>query len=229
MRFILNYLKGLRKLESIENFKRIINLKKDLILKSESVLIDEFLGKDKIDAFLKDVSLLLEKENAFLLLSSKFIDNILNIIQANSHYIKDKDLIDLKNKIIVKLNLIQNNSDNMKQYLAYNYINYQDDVRHLCFENIEHFLGAMAYDAEIFDELVEDRINDFPFDDLFLATTNYFLEVIPELYSDEQIRNITLKHFEKIKEKKSFKDRMLKKYLKLTKKIFDCSVGEYNG
>ena len=89
---------------------------------------------------------------------------------------------------------------------------------------MKQFLGAMSYDAVILEDLLKGDLDSFEFDDLFLATTNYFLEMIPEIYQDENIRNITLNRFDKIDKKTLFKNRGLKKYMKTTKEVFQMKA-----
>lgn len=206
--------------KQIRDFKRIIELKKNLILKDEDTLLTQYYGKEKVTAFLEDVLLLVEKENAFLSLTPRFIEVIEDIIHFNFSFFKDKELNALKNEVVIKLNIEKSKSENEKVFLAGNYIDYQNEMRHLSFANSKQFLGAMSYDAEILNALENGRLDDFPLDDLFLATTNYFLEMIPVLYKDEEIKKATLERFELIKKKNILKNRMLKKFVKVTQKNF---------
>ncbi len=209
---------------SILEFKKVLDLKSDLILRNEDELLNKYFGKDKIRDFLQSVKVLVDKETGFLQLTPRFIEEIEDIIQFNFSFFKDKEIIALKNEIIVKLNLEKFRSDVVKTSLALNYVEYQDSIRRLSFADMKQFLGAMSYDAVILEDLLKGDLDSFEFDDLFLATTNYFLEMIPEIYQDENIRNITLNRFDKIDKKTLFKNRGLKKYMKTTKEVFQMKA-----
>ena len=92
---------------SILEFKKVLDLKSDLILRNEDELLNKYFGKDKIRDFLQSVKVLVDKETGFLQLTPRFIEEIEDIIQFNFSFFKDKEIIALKNEIIVKLNLIK--------------------------------------------------------------------------------------------------------------------------
>ena len=104
-----------------------------------------------------------------------------------------------------------------KRLKAYNYINYQNEIRHIHYNDLKVFLGAMAMDYEVLSALLKDDVKNYPNDEIFLASTNYFLEVEPSLYENSELRYITRKKLEDLKLKKySFKERHIKKYVNLT-------------
>lgn len=200
-----------------EEFYNAIKLKYDLITKSEETLQEELVNEDAFLNFLEGLEILFNKEEAFLYLSSAFFTKIRNIIDKKRFTTKNIALLQEINNIIVKINELEAVPTNIKRIKAFNYINYQNEIRHIHFADLKNFLGAMALDYEVLSSLLKEDVRNYPNDEIFLSSTNYFLEVEPSLYDNSELRYITRKKLEDLKLKKySFKDRHIKKYVNLT-------------
>ena len=201
----------------IEDFYNIVKLKYDLITKDEEKLQEELSDEDAFLNFLEGLELILAKEDAFLYLSDAFLIKIKNIIDKKRFSTKNSALIEEINNIIIKVNNLEMQPRATKRLKAYNYINYQNEIRHIHYNDLKVFLGAMAMDYEVLSALLKDDVKNYPNDEIFLASTNYFLEVEPSLYENSELRYITRKKLEDLKLKKySFKERHIKKYVNLT-------------
>ncbi len=204
-------------MSDVEEFYNEVKLKYDLITKSEDILQEELVDDDAFLNFLEGLEVLLNKEEAFLYLSNNFFVKIKDIIDKKRFTTKNSALIEEINSIIIKINELEAVPNNIKRVKVYNYINYQNEVRHINYVDLKVFLGAMAMDYEVLSALLNDDVRNYPNDEVFLASTNYFLEVEPCLYENSELRYITRKKLEDLKLKKySFKERHIKKYVNLT-------------
>ena len=200
-----------------KDFYNVVKIKTELITLDINKLKEKYSAEKNFLEFLKNISLLLENEKPFLLLSVAFLDKIRTILELNRFQIKDKNIINLINEILIKLNELENLKNNEKRYLVYNYIDYQNETRHIYYDDLANFLGAMALDYEVLKALLKDDVRNYPNDEAFLATTNYFLDVEPEIYEDSEIRYITREKLKKLQTKKfGFKDRNVKQLAKIT-------------
>ena len=161
--------------------------------------------------------MLLKKEEAFLFLSNNFITKINNIVSNQRFVLNDTTIISKLNEVIAKLNELAVLPNNLKRVKALNYIDYQNEIRHIQYDDLKNFLGAMAMDYEVLKTLLNDDTASFPHDEIFLSSTNYFLEVEPAVYENREIRYLTKEKIDAIKKKKySFQNRYIKKYANLT-------------
>lgn len=200
-----------------KDFYNIVKTKTELITVDINSLKEKYSDEKNFLEFLKNISLLLKNEKPFLLLSVAFLDKIRTILELNRFQIKDKKTTDLINDILVKINKLEGLKNNEKRYLVYNYIDYQNEVRHICYDDLANFLGAMALDYEVLEALLKYDVRNYSNDEAFLATTNYFLEAEPEIYEDGEIRYITREKLKKLQTKKfGFKDRNVKQLAKIT-------------
>ena len=186
-----------------KDFYNVVKTKNELITMDLNSLKEKYIDEKNFLEFLQNISLLLKNEEPFLLLSSAFLDKVRTIIELKKYEVKDKNIIALINNILVRLNKLEGLKNNEKRYLVYNYI--------------ANFLGAMALDYEVLNSLLIYDVRNYPNDEIFLATTNYFLEVEPEIYEDSEIRYITREKLQRIQAKKfNFKDRNIKQLAKIT-------------
>ena len=200
-----------------KDFYNVVKTKNELITMDLNSLKEKYIDEKNFLEFLQNISLLLKNEEPFLLLSSAFLDKVRTIIELKKYEVKDKNIIALINNILVRLNKLEGLKNNEKRYLVYNYIDYQNETRHIRYDDLANFLGAMALDYEVLNSLLIYDVRNYPNDEIFLATTNYFLEVEPEIYEDSEIRYITREKLQRIQAKKfNFKDRNIKQLAKIT-------------
>ncbi len=200
-----------------EEFCNLLNIKKHLITTNELNMSNKINSEKDFLIFLNSLLLLIKTEDAFLYLSSNFITKVEDIINSKRFIFQSKEVNNLVNAICVKLNELKGLANNIKHFKIYNYLDYQNEIRHISYLNLENFLGAMALDYDVFLSLLNHNVGDFPYDEVFLSATNYFLEVYPELYENKEFFYLTLEKLNNIKmTNNGFKNRNLKQYAKMT-------------
>lgn len=175
---------------NINNFTRVMYLKHELVNTKIDKLIEKYYDTEKFISFLEDIKLMNEMDT-FLLLDASFIDKIEKISMTQRFNIKNEKYISLINDFICYTNDLQHYPENKKNILLNNYLAYHEDVRQLDFTNHEDFVYTLGYDANVYDSLQEDNLDNLD-ETLFFGSTNYFLETIPELYQNPTYINLTI-------------------------------------
>ena len=202
---------------SICEFYNMLRVKAQLIMVKEKDL-EKIMTEEEFSNFLEGVFLLLEKEEAFLLISSAFIEKIRNIIEVK-RFSKNVDSNKI-NQIIAKINELEMLEERVKVLKVDSYIQYQSGIRRIDFGSLENFLGAISLDSEVLDSLLKYD-SDYRNDEIFLSATSYFLNVNPDIYKDEDISFITKKKLDEIILKKvPLRSRYIKKYAKRVRSNF---------
>ncbi len=214
--------------KNVREWKKIITLKDELITVKSDLLLKKYHDKDYLLEFLDSVNLLCEKESPFLHTCTSFIEIIEMIMNDKRDEQTQKETRKARNQVLTKLNIEKSYSPEEQELIIKNYVISQNAMRRLIFDDMKQFLGAMSYDKEILERLMNGTIHEFPYHDLFLSATNYFLEIIPEIYQEEPIYQQTIDQFNKIKNLPYLKNRYLKKYMKTTKVILDFKQAEKN-
>lgn len=173
---------------NIKNFTRVMYLKRELVNTKIDQLIEKYYDTEKFISFLDDIKLMNEMDTCFLLLDDSFINKIEKISMTQRFNIKNEKYISLINDFICYTNDLQHYPENKKNILLNNYLAYHEDVRQLDFTNHEDFVYTLGYDANVYDSLQEDNLDET----LFFGSTNYFLETIPELYQNPTYINLTI-------------------------------------
>ncbi len=202
---------------SVSEFYNMLRVKAQLIMVKEKDL-EKIMTEEEFSNFLEGVYLLLEKEEAFLLISSAFIEKIRNIIEVK-RFSKNVDSNKI-NQIIAKINELEMLEERVKVLKVDSYVQYQSEIRRIDFGSLENFLGAISLDSEVLDSLLKYD-SDYRNDEIFLSATSYFLNVNPDIYKDEDISFITKKKLDEIILKKvPLRSRYIKKYAKRVRSNF---------
>ena len=202
---------------SICEFYNMLRVKAQLIMVKEKDL-EKIMTEEEFSNFLEGVFLLLEKEEAFLLISRAFIEKIRNVIEVK-RFSKNVDSNKI-NQIIAKINELEMLEERVKVLRVDSYIQYQSEIRRIDFGSLENFLGAISLDSEVLDSLLKYD-SDYRNDEIFLSATSYFLNVNPDIYKDEDISFITKKKLDEIILKKvPLRSRYIKKYAKRVRSNF---------
>lgn len=208
-------------MNEIMNFYNVVELKRNLIVFSEKNLVKLYNNEQEYINFLDGLLILLTKEEAFLTLSPRFLDKIKTIISEKRFEITSNDLVKKINEILIQINIFETIPEYLKQYKAWNYVAYQNSIRHIYYDNFDDFLGAMSMDYDVLKALLQSNIENFTDDEIFLSATNYFMAVIPELYENEKVSNITKKKLKELKSKKyHFREKYIKTYARQTDNAF---------
>lgn len=178
---------------SIQDFLTVIQLKNQLINLSFEQLLE--LNKTEMQhvQYVSSINTLLQKEEAFIFIDSDILCKIENLIYKQRFLLDpmQADSLIQINHAIVKLNELKFETEGHINSLKNSYLFYQEDCRGIEFEDNGGLLVSMAYDFEVYSGLQNGRLDDLE-GDLFLGSTNYFLENIPELYQNSSFYNQTL-------------------------------------
>lgn len=177
-------------------------------------------GKDRTKLFLSTINRLLKDESAFVLMDSKLLLKIEEFINERRFMYSDYELNSLINAVIVELNNIKTKNEVQINLLRNGYLAYQEECRKTEFRENEELLCCMAYDIIVYMNLEKGSLADLEFDGLFLATTNYFLKTVPEIYNDSSFLEQTLQKIENGCHAHGLKNLRYRKHAKITKATF---------
>lgn len=206
---------------NLEDFLNIIILKSQLVNMPEEKLLEEYQDKDRYGTFIDTANIMLDRDSGFLLLDESIARKIESVIASNRFKIKDEDYTTVANEVIIKINLACDYSKDLKEKVLESYRIYQEESRHISFDDDEELIEAIGYDAYVYDSIKND--NGVDLNTIYLyGSINYFKETIPEIYEDEEFRNNAIKKLEITLEKQKHQpfvgNRYIKKVLKTLQK-----------
>lgn len=195
---------------SIEDFVRLINYKSSIIRDEKKTLLEKYNSKELYEQFLQDTLTLLEDERPFFILDDSFRSKIYEVIGIYRFEFRDKKLNDMANQIITELNGMTLYTTETENNIIDEYICMQEDVRELVFSDLKDFIDTIAKDADFYEAISSSDLTKID-DIIFIGGTNFFLAIIPKLYQDKKVLELTIERAKKIKSKlgiKTYKKQM---------------------
>lgn len=195
---------------SIEDFVRLINYKSSIIRDEKKTLLEKYNSKELYEQFLQDTLTLLEDERPFFILDDSFRSKIYEVIGIYRFEFRDKKLNDMANQIITELNGMTLYTTETENNIIDEYICMQEDVRELVFSDLKDFIDTIAKDADFYEAIASSDLTKID-DIIFIGGTNFFLAIIPKLYQDKKVLELTIERAKKIKSKlgiKTYKKQM---------------------
>ena len=205
---------------SIDDCENVLCLKNQLVCVDTSKLLEVYADDENYITFLDTLVVLLETDSAFLFLNEQMIPKIFDIINSCRFRMKDSEVIQVTNAIIRELNHLRCASDEYKQALKDAYYQYQQESRKLFLSNDEELLESIAYDAVVCAGLEEDHLDYVTDDMLFLASLNYLLSTMPELFQKDLASKLTIQKIDELLHKNRLFHHNVRDYAKETKKIY---------
>ncbi len=156
---------------------------------------DLYAKHDNFLVLLDSIAVMTKIDSAFLLFDRKFSDKIYFAIRNNRRkYYHDEEINNIINSIISYINEAQAYELSYKNILKNNYLAYQEDCRGIDFNCEQIFFEYLAFDALTLTALKNNSNMEFlkENDTYFLASINYFIEVIPEIFKDKPIYKQTM-------------------------------------
>lgn len=203
---------------TLEDFENVICLKNQLITVPIDALLEVYGSRNEFISFLNTFCTLAETDSAFMLFSDEMIQKVRDIIGNKRFDYKEKEIVDIMNEILGYLNTLQTYSTSYKNLLMNGYLSWQEDCRKIEMENTQIFLESMAYDAIVYWALKEDELEKVGYDDMFLASVNYIMEVMPESFDDLEVKDRLFRKLDELGNKKGFfKNRTTRTFAKETK------------
>ena len=187
---------------SLDDFYNVLLLRNHLEFLSVKQLEDLYQNTTNFLVFLDTIAVFSEIDSAFLLFKDEYISKIERIISINRFKSNDSDIKEIINSIIIFLNQIKCYDTSYKNILKNNYLAYQEDCRKVEMDYEQILLESLGYDAVAYKAIVENNLELIKdADDYFLASINYFIEVIPELFKNNEIKQLVIDSIEKLAKK----------------------------
>lgn len=187
---------------SLDDFYNVLLLRNHLEFLSVKQLEDLYQDTTNFLVFLDTIAVFSEIDSAFLLFKDEYISKIERIISINRFKSNDSDIKEIINSIIIFLNQIKCYDTSYKNILKNNYLAYQEDCRKVEMDSEQILLESLGYDAVAYKAIVESNLELIKdADDYFLASINYFIEVIPELFKNYEIKQLVIDSIEKLAKK----------------------------
>lgn len=187
---------------SLDDFYNVLLLRNHLEFLSVKQLEDLYQDTTNFLVFLDTIAVFSEIDSAFLLFKDEYISKIERIISINRFKSNDSDIKEIINSIIIFLNQIKCYDTSYKNILKNNYLAYQEDCRKVEMDSEQILLESLGYDAVAYKAIVENNLELIKdADDYFLASINYFIEVIPELFKNNEIKHLVIDSIEKLAKK----------------------------
>lgn len=172
-----------------DKFINTIYLKNQLVNLDQKELQELYKKDDEYYKFIETVDEMNQVDNCFLLLDDEFIEKVGTVLTSKRFEITDERYINLINKILTHLNIAKNYPYNVKLAKLDKYFEEQEEIRQLNFNDLSDYINTIAYDAVVYQKLLEGNLEDVD-ETLLFGSANYFLEFIPKLYEDENNRSL---------------------------------------
>lgn len=185
--------------ELIYDFVCMICLKNQLLEYPLEKLLDAYGDYDNFILFLESALLLMNNDSAFLLFSCEALQKVSAVVENYRFTYRDSEITNMCNEIIVYLNTISNYSEKLSNSLMEEYLNYQEDCRKISILDCNILLDALSNDALVYSAFVNNDLQVLEGREaLNISSINYFLEVCPELFENDDFYKITLEELEKL-------------------------------
>ena len=190
-------------IESSSEFENVMIFKNQLINLDKKQLLELYKDVSNYALFINVIVILINCENVLFLLDDNYINKIYSLLDIHRYDLNDKNTFNIINDIIDALNKIKS-IENKEEYVS-EYVKYQENLRGFKFKTTDDFLYALTYDAVVVAGLKDKKI-PIEFDDLFLSSINYFLNIYPEYFEDEEILENVFLRLEEIVSRKGLKN-----------------------
>lgn len=210
-------------IENNSEFENIMIFKNQLINLEKKELIQLYTDVSNYALFINTIIILINEENTLFLLDDNYIDKIYAILDIHRYDLNDNEVFNIVNDIIDALNKIKG-IENKEEYVK-EYVKFQEGLRGYKFKEADDFLYALTYDAVVVAGL-KDKSIPIQYDDLFLSSINYFLNIYPEYFEDSVILKSVRVRLEEITMRKGISNRFNKQSAKRLIKELNNNIKE---
>jgi len=197
-------------------------LKHQLIYMTPKEMMEIYKDLESYTDFLYTAIDLITEETAYFYLQEFLIEKIMIVTNKfRFDYIKEPEINDLVNKIILSANNIKFNMNNMEYVgpLIANYVLYQSDMRKINFEDDIELLTSIGQDYAVFYGLANKDETMYK-EEFFLMSTNYFLNCCEEIYEYPEVKEESERKLKSLSKSIFKTNPIIKQYADETKKIF---------
>lgn len=210
-------------IENNSEFENIMIFKNQLINLEKKELIRLYTDVSNYALFINTIIILINEENTLFLLDDNYIDKIYAILDIHRYDLNDNEVFNIVNDIIDALNKIKG-IENKEEYVK-EYVKFQEGLRGYKFKEADDFLYALTYDAVVVAGL-KDKSIPIQYDDLFLSSINYFLNIYPEYFEDSVTLKSVRERLEEITMRKGISNRFNKQSAKRLIKELNNNIKE---
>ena len=184
---------------TVSDFVNVLCLRSQLVNLNEKDLIEYHKDYEKYLTFIDTIAVMSEVDSAFLLFRDDFIDKIYSVIQIYRYEIEDKQVKEAVNSIIHYLNIVKSYKPEYKKLLQTSYRSWNEEVRNVWLKDEDDLVYALGYDAVVYAGIVDGDMDIITENDMFLSSVNYFIETIPSIFENEDVKNRTMKLIDKLR------------------------------
>lgn len=172
------------------DFYNSLMVKNQLLTVDINVLKEEYKDMEKYNSFLDTISVITHIDGCFFMLDDSLIDRAETIIGVNRFAVQNNHIRDVIRSIINYFNDLKTQSKDYKNSLLFQYLLYHEDCRKIKINSDRELAENFVYDAIALRAICKDEmdlIKDKD-DESFLSSLNYFIEAVPELFENDEVR-----------------------------------------
>lgn len=168
---------------SPEDFFNMIHLKNALYYFSLEDFIELCKNEKQYATFIDSALLLIEYDEGFLRLDSELSSKISSVIEKYRFQYTDSSYVPVVNELICQLNEINSGTQIAQDAKREHYLNWQEEVREVYFEDSEAFLNTIVDDYFVYLKFQSDYDKRIPNITIY-SSLNYFAAMCPSVFRD---------------------------------------------
>ena len=174
---------------SPEDFFNMIHLKSALYYFSLEDFIELCKNEKQYATFIDSALLLIEYDEGFL----RF--KISSVIEKYRFAYTDSSYVPVVNELICRLNVINSGNSIVQDAKKEHYLNFQEGVREVYFEDSEAFLNTIVDDYFVYLKFQSDYDKQIPNITIY-SSLNYFAAMCPSVFRDSSFYQKSIDYLE---------------------------------
>ena len=166
---------------SPEDFFNMIHLKSALYYFSAEDFIELCKNEKQYATFIDSALLLIGYDEGFLRLDSELSSKISSVIEKYRFQYTDSSYVPVVNELICRLNVINSGTQIAQDAKREHYLNWQEEVREVYFEDSEAFLNTIVDDYFVYLKFQSDYDKRIPNITIY-SSLNYFAAMCPSVF-----------------------------------------------
>ena len=180
---------------SLEDFFNMIHLKSALYYFSAEDFIELCKNEKQYATFIDSALLLVEYDECFLRLDSEFSSKISSVIEKYRFQYTDSSYVPVVNELICQLNEINSGTQIAQDAKREHYLNWQEEVRDVYFDDSEDFLNTIVDDYFVYLKFQSDYDKRIPNITIY-SSLNYFAAMCPSVFRDSSFYQKSIDYLE---------------------------------
>ena len=166
-----------------QDFLTMLQLKCSLYYYNVDDFIELCKDESQYATFLDSALLLVEYDEGFLRLDSELSSKISSVIEKYRFAYTDSSYVPVVNELICRLNVINSDNRIVQNAKREHYLNFQEGVREVYFEDSEAFLNTIVDDYFVYLKFQSDYDKQIPNITIY-SSLNYFAAMCPSVFRD---------------------------------------------